>query len=529
MMKKSVVFVGFTEYDNLGIGYMSSLLLNAGFTIRVIDLRKSPSEILKIIKNLDPLIIGFSVIFRNHLQKIIDLITYLRRESGTDCHFTAGGHYASLKHQELFQAIPLLDSIVRFEGEYTMLELADCLETGSDWKNIMGIAYKSGNKIISNECRPLEKDLDKFPFPHRLPLKKYAFEVPFATMIAGRGCFYDCSFCNTRKFYSEASGPVKRIRKPEMVVKEMEMLYHQRKCPIFIFLDDDFPVKYAMEPEWIEKFGHELEKKNLSRDVMWKICCRADEVDEEKFALMKEHGLSMVFLGIEDGTDEGLANINKHLTIEDTFKSINILKKLNLAIDFGFMPFHPSSTYKSLNENMDFLRQLFGDGYSPVTFVKMMPLYETRIEAELQKEGRLKINSGIPDYEFHEQSLNSCYNFISECFTEWLQMDEGLENISSWARNDFYVFYRFIGSFDDVRKLNCNLTAIISESNLFMLDTIKELLHIFESGSFKTDGGTLLNSYRNTIKLKHSFFRKSIINNRELLHDLALEHIFDLA
>ena len=257
MKKHTVVFIAGTDYDNLGIGYMAAVLSDSGIETKVVDFRKRKAEILKIIKRIDHLLVGFSILFLNHIDEFIDLAGYLRK-GGIRCHFTAGGHYASLKSEELFELIPWLDSIVRFEGEYTLPELVKCINSGTDWKKVESLAYMENGNIVFNSIRPLEKDLDTFPFPLRSPLKNFAFKKKFATIIAGRGCIYDCSFCNCRKFYCLPHGPVKRNRKPEMVVKEMEYLNKTKNCSVFLFQDDDSPVKSKLQPDWVERFCNEL-------------------------------------------------------------------------------------------------------------------------------------------------------------------------------------------------------------------------------------------------------------------------------
>ena len=37
----------------------------------------------------------------------------------------------------------------------------------------------------------------------------------------------------------------------------------------------------------------------------------------------------------------------------------------------------------------------------------------------------------------------SYYNFITDCFTEWLRYAEGVENISKWARNYLSVYKHY--------------------------------------------------------------------------------------
>jgi len=510
MKINTVVFVAISDYDNLGVGYMAALLSEAGYKTKIIDFRVRKSEILKILNKLDPLIIGFSIIFLNHIKQFIELIEYLRK-GGIKCHFTAGGHYASLKYGELFKMVPQLDSIIRFEGEYPMLELAKCISNGSDWRKIASLAFKENQKIISNPIWAMEKDLDIFPFPSRSRIKEYAFQKKFTVILAGRGCRNNCSFCNTREFYRQASGPLKRIRKPEMVVSEMNYLYHKKGCSVFLFHDDDFPVKSKIHPDWIIRFCSELERTGLNKKIIWKINCRPDEVEEKSFSLMKRNGLFLVFLGLEDGSDTGLKRLNKNMSVANSINSIKILKKLKIGFDYGFMLFQPLTIFKSLNENLDFLKQICDDGYTPVTFLKLIPLYETLIEKELLQAGRLIYSDFIWDYDFLEESMNRYYNFISDCFKEWMRNPKGVENISKWARNYFSVYAHFFDDRPEGIQYYRKIRRIISESNLFLLDSLKELSVIFESYQDKKEIH-LLKTYSSRIKSKHDYYKNEIIN-----------------
>ncbi len=240
--KNPVVIVAIEEEDNLGVRYIASVLIKAGYVVKILDFQLANWKIYNKIIEFDSLIIGFSIIFQSHIHKFADLIKFLRSK-GISCHFTAGGQYPSLRPKELFELIPDLNSIVLFEGEYTFLELVKSIYNNNKWKKLNGICYKENGSIVTNPLRGLEKDLDKFPIPFRPGLMTYALGKKYATLIAGRGCYHNCTFCNTRSFYSKPPGPVKRIRKPELVVREMKLLYKKFGCTIFIFQDDDFPVR----------------------------------------------------------------------------------------------------------------------------------------------------------------------------------------------------------------------------------------------------------------------------------------------
>jgi anaerobic magnesium-protoporphyrin IX monomethyl ester cyclase len=506
---KQVIFIVFGDYSNLGVGYLSAVLSQAGIETRMIDFRLRNEEILEDLKKSNPLVIGFSVIYEGYIDEFAKLVKLLRSE-GISCHFTAGGHFASLRPQELFCLIPGIDSIIRFEGEYTLLELVSCLNSDRDWKSIRSIAYKENHRIIETQLRPLERDLDRLPFPLRPPLREYAYGKTYVTIIAGRGCINNCSYCNAKEFYRTPSGPTKRTRSPEMVVKEMEYLYRDKGCSVYLFHDDDFPVKVRGENDWIKSFCNELVKLGLHDKIIWKISCRPDEIDAGILELMKQHGLFLVFIGLEDGTDEGLARLNKRTTVAGNLECIKLLKDTDTSFNYGFMMFQPDTTFDSLRENLGFLGKVCSDGYTPVSFLKMMPYFETRVEKELREQGRLKGRPGYLDYDFNTLSLNDCYSMAIGCFAEWMWSAEGVTNLSQWARNYYAVHDHFSISKPGIALLRKKFRKTAAESNRYILDTLAVLFDLFESGSYLEEGKQTIEKIKSEAKEKHAFYRREI-------------------
>ena len=510
MNPNRVVLIAFMEFDNLGVGYLASVIAEKGFEPVIIDFRDGKEKILRAIIKNDPLLVGFSVIFQYYINDFRDLIIFLR-ESGIKSHFTAGGQYASMRYAELFNLIPSLDSIVRFEGEYTFLDLVYSLYRGTDWKEIRGLVFKKKVKLVVNLPHPPEMDLNKFPYPVRSPLKEYVLGEKYSTLIAGRGCLNNCSFCNNSEYLKQFSVRTKRVRSPENVTGEIEYLHNRQNCSVFLFEDDDFPLGKVEGFDWPLRFCKELTDKGISDKIMWKINCRPDEVDYESFALMKNHGLFLVFLGIDDGTDQGLARLNKHMTVKESLRGIEILKKLWIDFDYGFMLFQPSSTFSSVDENLTFLRDLCSDGYTPAIFLRMMPFFGTRVERELEREGRLKGDPGCKTYDFLEAPLNNCFDAIMDCFGYWLYDSEGLVNILRWARNYISVFSRFYKPTTEILSLSSEIRMITSESNLYMFDVTNELLEIFETSGYKSSGDEVLSGYKQDSDKKQHQYREQVI------------------
>src|ERR1700735_4913917 len=150
----SVVLIGFQEQENLGLGYLAAALRREGRAVTIVDFQEDHKTILDIIRREQPIVVGFSLIFQFYVHRFGELIRYLRAH-GVDCHFTIGGHFPSLSYRHTLELIPELDSVVRFEGEATLVELVDTIGGGGDWRHLLGIAFLAGGEVIANELRPL--------------------------------------------------------------------------------------------------------------------------------------------------------------------------------------------------------------------------------------------------------------------------------------------------------------------------------------------------------------------------------------
>lgn len=510
MIHKDVVLVALDEYNYLGVGYLSAVLRKKGYRTAIIDPERGKVKILKYLRKADPFLVGFSVISYGHISDFTGLVGYLRNNN-IQCHFTAGGHYSSLNPREILEQIPGIDSVVRFDGEESVCELADAISNARSYEGIRGMVFRRGNEIVFNETRPPVEDLDILPFPHRTILRRFYFDSTAATILAGRGCLNNCSFCNTRAYYREAGGPLKRIRRPREVVREIKSLYRSRKCRLYLFADDDFPIFPSGNKQWVMEFCDGLRSEGIDNKIFWKICCRADEVDENLFGMMRENGLYYVFLGIEDGTEDGLLRLNKQVTPSRILECINTLKKLEIGIDYGFLLFQPSTTFESLVSNLEFLKLLCGDGYMPVTFLKIIPFYKTRVESELKKEGRL-IRGTSPDYHFLDQSMDDYYSFIQSVFGEWLKDPGGFVNLGGLLRNHCFVYLRRYGSDVTWSKINARAMEILKEGNLYILQMMTEFQAIFRAG---LDNEIGLGKLSRNIQMKHHY----LVNRLTIYYD----------
>jgi radical SAM superfamily enzyme YgiQ (UPF0313 family) len=524
-LDRPVLLIGYLNEANLGLGYLTSVLRQRGYRVEIVDFELEPEQILEIVKLHQPLLIGFSLIFQFYIERFQALALFLR-ESGVECHFTIGGHFPSLSYQQTLEFIPELDSVVRFEGEDTLVELVDQLEAGRDWRHIKGIAFRRHQEVVANPLRPLIEDLDRLPYPERQVDPELVLGHPIVSILASRGCARTCSFCSIHMFYRSAPGKVVRTRKPAEVVREMRHLYDTRGATIFLFQDDDFPLFGLVWQRWAREFVKELHASGLVDRILWKISCRADAVDEPLFAEMREAGLYFVYMGLESGTEEGLRTLHKQITVEQNLKAVVSLKKLDLAFQFGFMLFEPSSTFESIRENLEFLHAIVDDGSVAVAFCRMIPYDGTPIKDELVRTGRLTGDISHPGYNFLDPRLDRFYYALTQVIDlrGWVHGYESLSPKINIAWSEIFVLERLFPALSDMAEYKRRLRSLTRASNDVLFSVVEETARAFSDNVHNRWTRDLLNVeckrfLDNLLEMRNEFMLR---HQAELLRSLGI-------
>jgi anaerobic magnesium-protoporphyrin IX monomethyl ester cyclase len=475
-----VALIGFQDQGNLGMGYLAAVLRRHGCTARMLEVRDSPDTIAARLLERPPLVVGFSLIFQFFLPQYRRIAQHLRA-AGVTCHFTIGGHYPSLCHDELLTNLPEMDSVVRYEGEETLLELVDRLRAGEDWHDISGIAYLREGAVVATQARPLVEDLDALPFPERPYEPERVGGFPTLPVLASRGCVRRCSFCSIHTFYRTAPGKVVRVRKPQKVVEEMLELQRDHGVRVFLFQDDDFPLWGRRGRRWADELMVRMHDSGLARNSIWKISCRAEYVEPELFAAMRDAGLFLVYMGIESGVESGLEVLFKQMTIAQNVDAISTLKQLGIVYSYGFMLFDPSSDFESVRGNISFLRQIVGDGSAPAVFSRMLPYGGTPIRDQLAREGRLRGDLTHPDYDFLDMRLNEYYRLLSATIRPWIH-NKGLSNELSYAWDEVGTFDRLVPGLRGAKSYRRALSKLTAQANERLFRLVEESSLTFEQG-----------------------------------------------
>ena len=483
-----VVLVGFEDQDNLGLRYLSSSLRQAGHQTQLVTITEGVEPLLQVIRVFQPHLVGFSLIFQYLVPHFATLLKRLRAE-GVSAHFTIGGHYPSFEPQALLEAIPELDSVVRFEGEDTLLELSEQVACGLSWQLLPGIAFHGSDGIVINPTRVGRQDLDTLPWPDRDDIRYDLQQLPTASVLGGRGCPWRCSFCSIITFYEGNGTKGRRRRDPIRIVDELEYLHQERGVRIILWQDDDFLAGGKKGIAWAHAIATECIKRGLDRGLRWKISCRPDEVSRETLEPLVAAGLTHVYMGVESGDLDNLKNLNKLLKPEAHFRAGEVLRQLGLSFDFGFMLLEPWSTFATVRNNIKFLREFAGDGASAVSFCRTLPYAGTALEERLKAEGRLEEKDLNADYHFLDPRLDVYYDWLLSTFAERHSTASGTANLFRLLLFEAHLDLPDHPIDPQFRQWAWQLTSV---ANRILLDTVETALdHIESQKSIEPNDSTL--------------------------------------
>lgn len=467
-----VLLVGFQDQENLGLRYLVSSLGAHGHVARLVDIKNGPEFVLAEAQAFRPHVVGFSLIFQYLVPQFASLAEQLR-QAGVTAHFTMGGHYPSLEPAFLFSVISELDSIVLFEGEDTLPELAGRVAAGQSWHDLPGLFVHTPQGDFVTAARRGRHDLDELPWPDRNDIDYLRQPLPTAAILGGRGCTMKCNFCSIVRFYTGNGTPGRRRRNPQLVVDEIEFLHRQRGVRILLWQDDDFLCGGTRGIAWAHSLAHECITRGLHTHLRWKISCRSDEVTEASLAPLVEAGLSHVYLGVEAGNPVDLVHLNKNLNPEDHLVAAATLSKLGLSFDYGFMLLQPWSTLESAITNVDFLRKFLAGGLSPVVFCRTLPYAGTVMAERLAAEGRLLQKDGAPDYRFLDLRLDVFYDWLLGVFVEHNFNSSGT---AKWLRSLLFIASLDLPDYPRDGILLERLQILTEVSNQVVLDTLASVL-----------------------------------------------------
>jgi hypothetical protein len=380
-----VLLVGPDFEANLSLLFLASSLRAAGHepVIAPFNCWEDAPSVLQAARGAD--LVGLSMCFQVRTLEFLGLADALKQEA-PGRPVIAGGHHASCAASELLENHPALDAVVLYEGEETLVELANLGdELVARAGEVAGVVVRRAGRAAFSPPRSVREDLDALPRPDRSGPARLLCGVPTAYMMGSRGCVSECDYCCITTLHRLAAGPRFRQRSPEDVADEMADLYHRRGVRQFVFHDDNFLVPNQQHNrERIGAIDAVLKARDV-RDVGLVLKCSPRDADRSVLETLRGMGLLRIFMGIESASACGLASIGRRQTVEQNERALATTEALGISAQYTLIIFHPEATIASMLADLDFAAR---HPAHPLNYCRAEVYSGTPLEARMVAAGR---------------------------------------------------------------------------------------------------------------------------------------------
>lgn len=377
------------EDIQMGIAQLSAVLKQAGHETDLLVLdRKYKKQNTALIDNKLHAnrygLVCFTSVF-SEFNFISEVAQYVK--SIDDDVFTIlGGTHVTISPEDSY--LDIFDALCIGEGENALLELANKLDRKEDISSIPNLWLKHAGQIIKNKTIDFIQDLDSLPFVDRDLWQPYIFDTHTRlTVLVGRGCPYNCTYCCNHRIRKVADGKYVRVRSPKNIIAELN------------YLSARFPgiTEYFLEIEtlganlsWLVQLCDEIYQFNKNREQ--KLAFGANlrvynNLDIELvFSNLKKANFESIIIGLESGSERVRTQVlNRQYQNDTIIKAADCARKHGIKIGVFNLIGLPTETLSDFNETLKMNQLIQPDWHATSIFFpyKGTRLYDMAEELRL--------------------------------------------------------------------------------------------------------------------------------------------------
>ncbi len=274
-----------------GVSYISTVLFNAGYPVRIVDVRYARDPMKEaydqIMQGTD--VLGIAT-FEDNFPWVRELMDHVKVALPKVPIICGGSLVTSVPH--IFMEHTRCDVAVISEGELTILELMEKYTDGrwrpKDLAQVKGIWYRDHEGAVrATPPRGQMMNLDNLPTMNLDLWPQAQSEMGLQPQIISsysRGCKMDCSFCYR-------TTPQERAKSPEKLDRELSILKAKHGIDFVFFVDLTFTAHKQQTIEICEAIK--------PHDVRWTCLTRNADFDAERARAMADAHCDIALFGVE--------------------------------------------------------------------------------------------------------------------------------------------------------------------------------------------------------------------------------------
>lgn len=352
----------------LGLCYIASSLRKSGIECSIIDplsFDNTMEETVEKILRQQPRYVGISSMTVGILRAA-ELARQIKQKKPDITTIIGGAHVTAVPIETLTR-FPQFDIGVIGEGELTIVELIETLESKGNIEYVNGLIVRKPNgHLMLTDPRPYIKDLDSIPFPawDMVSHLKYYHEsatrfskLPLGSIITSRGCPGRCLFCDNKTF-----GRKFRAHSAKYVIDMIKYLKANYDIKSLVFYDDYF----IADKKRLYEICNMMIQEQLN--LQWVCSARVNTVNDEMLSLMKRAGCFQIAYGIESGNQDILNFQQKGITLGRIRSAVEMTHNADIRTKGYFIIGHPTETIETIQQTINFAKLLPLDNFQATYF-----------------------------------------------------------------------------------------------------------------------------------------------------------------
>ena len=296
-----------------------------------------------------------------------------------------GGYFPTM-YSDASINVPYVDFVLRGHAEETFVALIKALGDDTGRRNQAGLSWTDGDSgaATHNPLGPVP-DLDVLPdYPyHRIDMETYVLNTFLGSRTlshhASYGCPFTCNFCGVVNMV----GGRYSAQNPATIDRNVGTLVNTYGANALQFYDNNFFVSESRSAEICERL--------IPYNIAWWTYGRVDTLmkySDRTWALMRDSGLRMIYLGVEAGSDATLDRMNKggRQTVDLGLEIAKRMKSYGIIPEMSFVVGCPPDPDEDIDRTLLFIRRV--KQVNETAEIILYPYAPVPVEGQLLREAR---------------------------------------------------------------------------------------------------------------------------------------------